>query len=254
MEKQREIVRQKYSEIATSGSGCCECSNTQKPQEVALKLGYSESDLNTIPVESNLGLGCGSPVKQAQIKTGETILDLGSGAGLDCFLAVKETGPVGKVIGVDMTDQMLAKAHKNLSKTHYKNIEFRKGEIENLPVESNSIDVVISNCVINLCEDKQAVYNEVFRVLKPGGRIAISDVAQTKEFTDEIINSKEMLCSCISGAVSIKDLQEILENAGFVNIQVIPKYESREFIKDWANNINIEDYVVSVYVNAEKTG
>lgn len=250
----KEIVRKRYSEIATSncGCGCCENTNNQNTQDIALKLGYSEDDLKAIPEDSNLGLGCGNPIAFAEIKPGETILDLGSGAGLDCFFAAKETGPGGKVIGVDMTLEMIIKANENLAKTTFNNIQFRHGEIEKLPVEDSFIDVVISNCVINLCEDKQKVYNEIFRVLKPGGRVAISDVAKVKEFTPEILNSNEMLCGCISGAASIETIKHILNNSGFINVQVIPKQESKEFIKDWTDQTNIEDYVISVFISAQK--
>lgn len=250
----KEIVRKRYSEIATSscGCGCCESSNLHNTQDIALKLGYKENELKAIPEGSNLGLGCGNPIALAEIKPGETILDLGSGAGLDCFFAAKETGPSGKVIGVDMTSEMIAKAKENMTQTTFNNIEFRLGEIEELPVEDHSIDVVISNCVINLCEDKQKVYNEIFRVLKPGGRIAISDVAEIKEFTPEILNSDEMLCGCISGAATIKEIRQILLKSGFINIQITPKYESKEFIKNWTDEANIVDYVISVFIQANK--
>ena len=248
----KDIVRKRYSEIASYGCGCCESANIQNTQDVALKLGYSKDDLNAIPEASNLGLGCGNPISIAGIKPGETILDLGSGAGLDCFFAAKETGPTGRVIGVDMTTEMIVKAKENLSKTTFNNIEFRQGEIEKLPVEDNSVDVIISNCVINLCEDKQQVYNEIFRVLKLNGRIAISDVAKIKEFTPEIFNSKEMLCSCISGAITVDQIKQLLKNSGFKDIQVTPKYESKEFIKNWTDKVNIEQYIISVFVSAKK--
>lgn len=248
----KEIVRKRYSEIASSGCSCCENTNNSNTQGIAIKLGYTENDLNTIPKESNLGLGCGNPIAVAGIKLGDSVLDLGSGAGLDCFMAAKETGPTGRVIGVDMTKEMINKANFNLFKTTFTNVEFRLGEIENLPVEDNFIDVVISNCVINLCEDKQKVYNEIFRVLKSGGRIAISDIALLKPLPAEILNNPDALCGCISGATPIDKLREILEQSGFSEIVIEPNYNSKEFIKNWADSISLEDYIVSVNIKANK--
>lgn len=248
----KDIVKKRYSEIANSGCSCCDCTQSSS-QEASLKLGYTTKDLNSIPTESNLGLGCGTPLSVAQIKEGETILDLGSGAGLDCFLAAKETGGFGRVIGVDMTPEMIAKANDNLAKTIFNTIEFRLGEIENLPVEDNSVDVVISNCVINLCEDKQKVYNEIYRVLKSSGRVAISDIALLKALPDSILNNSDNLCNCISGAIPVEQIKEILAIAGFVNIYVEPKEESKNFIKDWIDSKNIEDYIISVHIKAAKT-
>lgn len=251
---QKEIVKEAYSSIAKSNNeGCCCIGNSGKAVEASLKLGYSDDELKNIPKESNLGLGCGNPLSIANIKTGETVLDLGSGAGLDCFLAASKVGPSGKVFGVDMTTEMINKAKENAAKSDINNVEFLLGDIENLPLESNSVDVVISNCVINLCEDKQQVYNDIYRVLKQGGRIAISDVAMLKPFSVEILNHSDLLCSCISGAVSIEKMQTIVSKAGFNDVKIAPKYESKEFIKDWSKEDSIEDYVISVNVTAIKS-
>lgn len=248
----KEVVKKRYSEIAQSGCSCCDNTNNLCHQDTALKLGYSDRDLKTIPEGSNLGLGCGSPVTVAEIKQGETILDLGSGAGLDCFIAAKETGPTGRVIGVDMTKEMIDKAQNNLHNTTYNNIEFRQGDIENLPVEDNFIDVVISNCVINLCENKQKVYDEIFRVLEPGGRVAISDVITLKPIPQELLECPDALCSCISGAITIENTRKILENSGFSEITIEPKDNSHEFIKDWSDALKLEDYIIAVYIKAKK--
>ena len=181
-----------------------------------------------------MGLGCGNPGAIASIKPGETILDLGSGGGFDCFLAASEAGNAGQVIGIDMTPTMISKARDNAVKGHYNNVEFRLGEIEHMPVANDTVDVIISNCVINLSPDKQQVFSEAFRVLKPGGRLAISDVVASAELPEEIKNDLALYSGCMAGASQISELQAILEKNGFEKINIAPKDESKDFIKDWA--------------------
>jgi arsenite methyltransferase len=188
--------------------------------DVSRKIGYSEEELKNVPEDSNLGIGCGNPTALASIKKGETILDLGSGAGFDCFLASKETGETGKVIGVDITPEMVAQATKNAKKGNYKNIEFKVGEIENLPIETQTVDLIISNCVINLSNQKEQVFNEAFRVLKPSGRMMISDIILLKELPEYVKNSVEGHIACLSGAVKKEDYLNAISAAGFNNIRI----------------------------------
>jgi arsenite methyltransferase len=188
--------------------------------DIGKKIGYSEEDLKNVPEDANLGIGCGNPTALASIKKGETILDLGSGAGFDCFLASRETGETGKVIGVDITPEMVAQAQKNATKGNYKNVEFKVGEIENLPVESNSVDLIISNCVINLSNQKEQVFKEAFRVAKPNGRIMISDIILLTELPDYVKNSVEGHIACLSGAVTKDDYINAISKAGFTDIRI----------------------------------
>jgi arsenite methyltransferase len=188
--------------------------------DIGKKIGYSEEDLKNVPEDANLGIGCGNPTALASIKKGDTILDLGSGAGFDCFLASRETGETGKVIGVDITPEMVAQAQKNAAKGNYKNVEFKVGEIENLPVESNSIDLIISNCVINLSNQKEQVFKEAFRVAKPSGRIMISDIILLTELPDYVKNSVEGHIACLSGAVKKDDYINAIAKAGFTDIRI----------------------------------
>jgi len=229
MKKTREIkkaVKDGYAKIAREGgsccrseSTCCEASGTAKT--ISEKIGYSEEDLTAVPEGSNLGLGCGNPVALASLREGETVLDLGSGAGFDCFLAANRVGKSGKVIGVDMTPEMIARARANARKVNYSNVEFRLGEIENLPVADNSVDVVISNCVINLVPDKSRAFAETFRVLKPGGRIMISDLVLLKEIPDVIKDSIEAYVGCISGATMRDEYIEGIKAAGFQEVEIM---------------------------------
>ena len=209
----KKIVKEKYAGIA-SGKSCCSCGGGMDSGQISRMLGYSESELNLVP-EANLGLGCGNPVAMASIKPGDTILDLGSGAGIDCFLAARKTGPNGRVIGVDMTEQMVAKAKSYAKKHGFRNVDFRLGDIERLPVEDGSVDVIISNCVINLAPDKSAVFREAFRVLKKGGRMYVSDMVLLKELPAEKRNDKELLAGCVAGALLKKDYLIKLEDVGF---------------------------------------
>jgi arsenite methyltransferase len=203
-EEVREIVRERYAEVARDGGmnptpGCC----APQPAEIAERIGYSASDAQSVPEGANLGVGCGAPLAAAALRAGETVLDLGSGAGFDALLAARATGPTGRVIGVDMTDEMLAKARSNGQQAGFTNVEFRKGYIEELPVADGSIDVVLSNCVINLIPDKAAVYREVARVLRPGGRMVVSDVVLTETLPDAIAADVTALTGCVAGAALI---------------------------------------------------
>lgn len=257
----KNAVRDTYARIAVAGTseaGCCapSCCSVQpaasSAEEASKRLGYTAADVTEVPEGSNLGLGCGNPQVIAALKPGETVLDLGSGAGFDCFLAAKQVGSAGKVIGVDMTPEMLTRARENATKTGTNNVEFRLGEIERLPVADRSVDVIISNCVINLSPDKAAVYGEAFRVLKPGGRVAISDVVSTAPLPDDIRDDVAMLTGCVAGASTIGDLASILAEAGFEDIQIRPLYESRFVISEWRPGSSLGDYIMSATVEARR--
>ncbi len=222
----KKAVRESYAKVAT-GSSCCSgpttncCGQEELIKEVSSSIGYSPEDMDRAPEGSNRGLGCGNPIALASLKKGEAVLDLGSGAGFDCFLAADRVGPEGKVIGVDMTPEMLEKARENEKKNKFTNIEFRLGEIENLPVADGIIDIIISNCVINLSPDKSSVFLEAFRVLKPGGRIMVSDIVLTKELPDNIKDNVSAYVGCISGAIIKEDYLSTIEKAGFTDIKVL---------------------------------
>jgi arsenite methyltransferase len=253
----RQAVRENYGQIAESATSCCDtsscCTQTaQQPQLLSLQLGYSQADLVAIPEGANLGLGCGNPQAIANLESGEIVLDLGSGAGLDCFLAARQVGPSGRVIGVDMTAQMITKARANAQQGGYDNVEFRLGEIEHLPVADASVDVIISNCVINLSPDKADVFAEAFRVLRPGGRLAVSDVVAFAKIPDEVRNDMALLSSCISGAEDVGVVERLLHEAGFEQVAVAPKEESKIFMVDWAPGAPITDYVVSATIGGRK--
>lgn len=228
MEKRkiRKVVREGYARIAKQGDPCCApanscCGSPDSAEDISKKIGYTEEELKSAPEGSNLGLGCGNPVALASLKEGETVLDLGAGAGFDCFLAANKVGKKGKVIGVDMTPEMIEKARENVEKGGYDNVEFRLGEIENLPVADNSVDTIISNCVINLAPDKRKVFMEAFRVIKPGGRLMISDIVLLKELPEEIMNSIEAYVGCVSGAILRNEYIKAIEEAGFQDVEVI---------------------------------
>lgn len=210
----KEIVKNSYAKIAKTGCGCG-CGNSQT---ISKNIGYSDEEINLVP-EANLGLGCGNPTAISKIKEGDIVLDLGSGAGFDAFLAAKRVGPSGKVIGVDMTEEMINKARNNALKHNYNNVEFRLGDIENLPIDSNSVDIAISNCVINLAPDKSKVFSEVRRVLKPGGKLYLSDIVLLGELTEEQKNNERLIAGCVGGALQKQDYIEKIEKAGFkINI------------------------------------
>ena len=221
----KKTVRENYGQIAQNKGSCCgpasSCCGGSVVEDISRSIGYEEGDLTSVPEGANLGLGCGNPVALASLKEGETVLDLGAGAGFDCFLAANRVGEKGRVIGVDMTPEMIDKARENANKSGYKNVEFRLGEIENLPVADNSVDVLISNCVINLSPDKPRVFKEAFRVLKPGGRLMVSDITLLKELPDFIRDSIAAYVGCISGAL-IKDVYiKAIKDAGFQKVEIV---------------------------------
>lgn len=270
----RNIVRENYAKVARNpgsscgcGSSCCgeelpvveaPCCGTpsgaveERPVQDSRRMGYSDEDLSNVPSGADMGLGCGNPQAIAALQTGETVLDLGSGGGFDCFLAANQVGPTGQVIGVDMTPEMLSKARENARKAGYTNVEFRLGEIEHLPVADASVDVILSNCVINLSPNKISVYGEAFRVLKPGGRLAISDMVSTAEIPDDLKKDLDNYCGCITGAMGVNDLEQILAEVGFFNIRIQPKDESKEFVSEWSPGKNIEEFVISATIEAVK--
>ena len=258
-EEIREFIIKNYTGVALKGSqsGCCGCgcSCGGAPMDISdasMKIGYTEGDLLNVPPEANMGLGCGNPIAIAALKEGEIVLDLGSGGGFDCFLARNKVGETGYVIGVDMTHDMIKLSRKNAEKSGYTNIEFRLGEIEHLPAADASVDVIISNCVINLSLDKQQVFKEAFRVLKPGGRLSISDVVATAQLPKNIKQDLTLIASCIGGAEYVEDIEIMLHSAGFKDIKMTPKNNSREIVKAWAPDKNIEDFVASYIIEAIK--
>jgi SAM-dependent methyltransferase len=225
-EEIRKVVREKYAKIVRHDSSCCAprkscCGNTELIQDISKKIGYTDAELKTVPEGANLGLGCGNPVALASLKQGETVLDLGSGAGFDCFLAAGRIGEKGRVIGVDMTPEMIEKARETAKKGNYANVEFRLGEIEHLPAADNSVDAVISNCVINLSPDKKEVFAEAFRVLKPGGRMMISDIVLLKELPAFIKDSIEAYIGCVAGAMLKDEYLKAVKEAGFQDVKII---------------------------------
>lgn len=252
----RQAVRQQYGRVAedeNSGCGpsCCGAAPTDANQ-ASQALGYSADDTAAVPQGANMGLGCGNPQAIARLKPGDAVLDLGSGGGFDCFLAARQVGAAGRVIGVDMTPEMISKARRNTEKGDYRNVEFRLGEIEYLPVADHAVDVIISNCVINLSPDKPRVFAEAFRVLRPGGRLAISDVVAFAELPEEIREDMALYTGCMAGASAVADIEKMLRAAGFEQVRVTPKDESKSFMRDWAPGSAITDYVVSATIEAVK--
>jgi arsenite methyltransferase len=258
----RQQVRNAYNAVAEASdsgaccgeaSGCCGVSDdVQINRLISTRMGYSQADLDSVPQGADMGLGCGNPRAIASLKPGDVVLDLGSGGGFDAFLAAQEVGPRGRVIGVDMTSAMISKARSNASKANFDNVEFRLGEIEYLPVADASIDVIISNCVLNLSPEKARVLGESFRVLKRGGRLAISDVVASAELPDDMKNDPYLHSACVAGASLVDELAALLEDAGFTSISIRPKDESREFIRDWVPGRNVAEYVVSATIEAVK--
>lgn len=254
----REAVRQRYASIVSGGSGahsvggCCESQPPLTALQIAHAVGYSPSETGAAPAGANLGLGCGNPQAIARLRPGESVLDLGSGAGFDCFLAARQVGPTGRVIGVDMTPEMVAKARENARRGGFTQVEFRLGEIEALPVPDASVDVVLSNCVVNLSPDKPAVFREVFRVLKPGGRVAISDIVATGRIPESYRTDPGMVCGCMGQAAMVDEVERMLRAAGFEQVRVSAKEESRDLIREWAPGTGIETCVVSALIEALK--
>ncbi len=258
----RRKIREAYSAVAVASedggccgeaSSCCGVSDDEQiNQLISTRLGYKKIDLDAVPKGADMGLGCGNPRAIASLSPGDIVLDLGSGGGFDAFLAAAEVGEGGRVIGVDMTPDMISKARSNAEQGNFGNVEFRLGEIEHLPVADASIDVVISNCVIYLSPDKLQVFRETYRVLKAGGRLAISDVVASTELPEEMRNDPYLHSACVAGAVLIDELEALIAAAGFTGICIQPKDESREFIKDWVPGRGIEDYVISATIEAVK--
>jgi SAM-dependent methyltransferase len=275
----RQAVRERYGKIANArsvvsgispGVSCCGDSETAAgknsaaaccggaadvtSEQMSALMGYSQQDLSGVPDGANMGLGCGNPVALASLQAGETVVDLGSGGGFDCFLAAKQVGDTGRVIGIDMTPDMLTKARAIAEKIQAENVEFRLGEIEHLPVADNSADIIMSNCVINLSPDKLSVYRDAYRILKPGGRLAISDIVALGPLPPEIQQNLALVSACVGGAATIDDTRDMLAHAGFENIKITAKDESREMISEWTSgdSKNAGDYVVSAYIEATK--
>lgn len=248
----REQVRAQYGAVAEGTSSpsaptCCSGS-----ADASLALGYTKEDLEVVPEGANLGLGCGNPQALASLQPGEVVLDLGSGGGFDSFLAARQVGETGRVIGVDMTPAMISKARRNAETLEATNVEFRLGEIEHLPVADGTVDVILSNCVINLSPDKRSVFAEAFRVLTPGGRLAISDVVEIQPMSEQMRRDEMALVGCIAGAASVEELERLLTEVGFDTVHVELQPESREFIQDWIPGSGAEDYVSSAKITARR--
>ncbi len=270
-ENVKKEVRKRYAKVAKTSGSCCassvSCCSAPSNEQISKMIGYSEEEMNAVPEGANLGLGCGNPTALASLKEGERVLDLGSGAGFDCFLAAKKVGKRGKVIGIDMTPEMLDKARANAKKGKYTNVEFRLGEIENLPVADNSVDVIISNCVINLAPNKKRVFEEAFRVLAPHGRLMVSDIVLLKKLPESVQKNVEAYAGCIAGA-EIKDKYlDMIRKAGFDEVKVLDEKTypldyiiSEDAFKGALDRLNITqqelketaDSIVSVKVSAAK--
>lgn len=252
----RQTVRSGYAAIAQGKSGCC-CGSSS-PDALAGAVGYTEDELALLPDGANMGLSCGNPTALADLKPGQTVLDLGSGGGFDVFIAARKVGPTGRAIGVDMTPEMLSKARAGIAvfsaKTGLSNVEFRLGEIEHLPVADASVDVVISNCVVNLSPDKPAVMREAYRVLRAGGRLAIADTVATGTLPEQARQDLALWSCCIAGASTVDEWHALLAEAGFVEIRVVPKESSRALIATWAPGSRAEDHVLSATIQAIKPG
>lgn len=261
-DKYRQNVRDSYAKVARADNSgqccgieksCCGVSDEATINTlISTRLGYSDKDINNVPEGADMGLGCGNPKAIAALRCGEIVVDLGAGGGFDCFLSAHEVGDSGYVIGIDMTPDMVTKARDNAEKGEYSNVEFRLGEIENLPVADNTADVIISNCVINLSPDKLRVFKEAFRILKPGGRLAVSDVVATVELPEEMRNDDVLIAGCMGNASLIEELEAMIKKAGFSDVHIEPKDESRDFIRDWAPGRNVTDYVVSATIEGVK--
>lgn len=255
-DKVRQAVQERYAAVASGlgcgcGQGCCG-SELIDIADVTRELGYSNQEARTAPEGANLGLGCGNPQAIAALKSGERVLDLGCGAGFDAFLAAGRVGPQGWVIGVDMTPEMVAKAHQNALRAGYENVEFRQGEIENPPLEDESVDVIISNCVINLSTDKPRVYQEAFRVLAPGGRLAVSDVVALGPLPEEVRQDLNLVSACIGGAAQVAELEGIMAEAGFEEIEITPRPLSQDLARLWTGGSLADGLIAPATIKATK--
>ena len=255
----KEMVRARYGSIAVGAAAdCCApaasscCGPAATVDGKAREMGYTDAEIAAVPDGANLGLGCGNPQAIAAMQPGEVVVDLGSGAGFDCLLAARRVGAAGRVIGVDMTHEMLKKARNNAARVGASNVEFRLGELEHLPIGDNTADVILSNCVINLVPDKAQVFREAFRVLKPGGRLAISDVVNIAPLPDDLRADPALLCGCVAGAAPATEVEAWLQGAGFRNVAVTVKPDSRELVASWAPGRGIEKCVASAIIEARK--
>ncbi len=253
----RQTVQKRYGGIALAATNnkpvSCGCSTPNlDPDQISSLLGYSAADLDNVPKGANLGLGCGNPGAVARIREGDVVVDLGSGGGFDCFLAARKTGEKGLVIGVDMTPEMISLARKNRETAGAKNVEFRLGEIEHLPVADNTADLIISNCVINLSADKSQVFREAFRVLKPGGRLAVSDILALKALPDEIRQDLNLVSACIGGAATVEETKELLKAAGFKEIRIEAKPVDPELVETYLPGSRTGEYVAPAEITAIK--
>jgi arsenite methyltransferase len=250
-DKTRDIVREHYANVSTKNVGCApSCCGGPMAAGQSLALGYTKGDLAAVPEGADLGLGCGNPNAIAALSPGETVLDLGSGGGFDAFLAARAVGPTGHVIGVDMTPEMISRARENARKVEAKNVEFRLGEIEHLPVADSTVDAIMSNCVINLSPEKEAVFSEALRVLKPGGRLAISDVVAIAPIPAELQTHAAALAGCISGATPLDQLKQMLTRVGFVDIEVTIAPRSAEIVDSWLEGAS--KFIASATIEARR--
>jgi ubiquinone/menaquinone biosynthesis C-methylase UbiE len=249
-DKTRDLVREHYANVSTKNVGCAPACCGAMPAGQSLSLGYTDGDLAAVPEGADLGLGCGNPNAIAALKLGETVLDLGSGGGFDAFLAARAVGPSGRVIGVDMTPEMISRARENARKVSASNVEFRLGEIEHLPVADQTVDAIMSNCVINLSPEKEAVFSEALRVLKPGGRLAISDVVAIAPIPLELQTQAAALAGCIAGAAPLDELKQMLARVGFVNVEVTIAPRSAEIVDSWLEGAS--KFIASATIEARR--
>ncbi|MDF1525289.1 MAG: arsenite methyltransferase [bacterium] len=260
----RQHVSERYGKIAQGSGTCCtpdvSCcgdgtvtgTSGTAPEGISEIMGYATHELSRLPEGADMGLGCGNPVAIASLQEGQTVLDLGSGGGIDCFLAAKKVGKTGRVIGVDMTPDMVSKARANAEKMGAGNVEFRLGEIEHLPVADGSVDVIMSNCVINLSPEKEAVFREAHRVLKAGGRLAISDILTVSDLPEELRSDLELIGACIGGASTVDETRHLLEEAGFEDVTITPTDRSRTLVERWGSKMAVADAVISATIEAVK--